>query len=317
VAIVVAAPWSRRTVRPMAAALGGLLVPVALAALHGALTGWQRWLYAVAGYRFGQRSALTGANWGRLGRTYSVVAPVLVPTLLVVVCLLAIVVVHRPVLRRAVLVLTAWGASSILAFLLGGQFHRHYWVIVMFPLGTAAGALLSVIRPRVVRMALLAALLVVPLTMTWRVARMPRDEVTMKTSADPRLVKDEQVAAWFDEQADSGDQLYVLCYSAGVYGNTDVDPPYPYLWADNVTQIDVAIDEMVEMLASPAPPTFVADYQRAAGCDPTGRVGELLGARYRRAATVAGIPILEWTGSGAPSGATRADGDEEVSRPLR
>jgi hypothetical protein len=255
----------------------------------------------VAGYRFGERSALTDANWARLGRTYSIVAPVLLPTLAVVVLLAVWLALRRPALRRPIVVLGAWCVFSAPAFLLGGQFHRHYWVIVMFPLGTAAAALVSAIRPRAVRVALIAGLLVVPVTMTWRVASLARDEVPMATSVDPRLVKDEQVAAWFEQHADPGEQLYVLCYSAGFYGNADADPPYPYLWADNVMQIEGAVDELVEMLASSAPPSFIADYQRAAGCDPTGRVGALMTARYARVATIAGIPLYEWTGSPAPT----------------
>jgi len=54
---------------------------------------------------------------------------------------------------------------------------------------------------------------------------------------------------------------------------------------------------MVAMLAAPAPPMFVADYQRADRCDPTGRVGALIDERYARVATVDGIPMYKWRGS--------------------
>jgi hypothetical protein len=60
--------------------LGSLLIGafgvVGLAALHGALTGWNDWTYAAWGYRLEKRSALQGSNWHRLWRTTGEAWPV-------------------------------------------------------------------------------------------------------------------------------------------------------------------------------------------------------------------------------------------------
>jgi hypothetical protein len=287
--------WRRAVVARASVALGaGVLVPIGLIVIHAAVTGWDRWWFAVAGYRLGQRSVLESADWERLGRTYEVVRPVLLPAVVVIGGSSAVVLLHRCG-RSALIVLFAWCAFALPAFALGGQFHRHYWVTLMFPLATLAGVLISQLHSRPVRAVLLIALLVTPAVMTWRIATMARDEIPLATSADPRLVKDERVARWFNSHAAPGEQIYVLCYSAGLYGHIDADPPFPYLWGDQIEGVPTAVPRLIDLLSSANPPTFIADYQRADTCDPTGSVGELIAQRYERVTTVDGIPVYQWS----------------------
>ena len=123
----------------------GVLSVLAVLAVHGALSSWDRFWYAFAGYRLTQRSIATNADFGRFGTTWTIAAPIIVPAVAATIaCLLAR---WRRSLSSSMLVLLAWTALATMAFAAGGQFHRHYWVILAFPLGTLAGAAVS-LHPR-------------------------------------------------------------------------------------------------------------------------------------------------------------------------
>lgn len=129
--------------------------------------------------------------------------------------------------------------------------------------------------------------------MTARAIAIPRADVGRVLSDDGRLSKDEHIAAWFEQRAQPGDQIYALCAGAGLYGNLSIAAPFTYLWFDNVRSVPGAEEALAEMLSSEHRPRFVAEYQSPALCDPSGRAAELLGTHYRRSTTIDGIPILE------------------------
>ena len=277
---------------------GGLLalgaaVPVGLCALHGALTGWDRWWYAVAGYRLGQRSALVDARFDRIGIVWHLIGPASV--LLVVVALAGAVVglVASPASRRSTAVLGAWCALAVMAFVLGGQFFRHYWTILAIPVATAAGAAVGAVRVPVGRAVVTVAVLVGPVLLAVDAARLPRDEIGPALHDDVRLVQSEQVANWFIDSAQPGDEMYVMCVSAAVYGNGDIDPPYPYLWWDGVRQIPGAQQRLTSMLRHVDRPRFLAVFQTPESCDPSGQLDRLVRQHYARRTVVAGVAILE------------------------
>ena len=104
--------------------------------------------------------------------------------------------------------------------MLGGQFFRHYWVILAFPIGTGLGALLGSVRAEWARAGFLSAALLVPLVSWSRAVTIPREAVGIRLSDDGRLVASEHVAEWFERNARPGDSLYVMCASAAVYGTS-------------------------------------------------------------------------------------------------
>lgn len=270
--------------------LGGLAVPLVALAVHGALTGWHRWWYAMYGYRADQRSALKNANWLRFAATRGVAWPILALAL-VMAAALALYALTQRRSRGAAMVFIGWFVLAVFAFLMGGQFFRHYWVILAFPIGTALGALLGTVRIEWVRAALLALAMTAPLTSWARAVSIPRQFVGMRLSDDGRLVASEHVARWFERNARTGDSIYVLCASAAVYGNLEVDPPYPYLWFALISQVPGAHHRLVGMMESEGRPTVVAVYQGPKRCDPTGRVQRVLETKYTRSAVVDGIPL--------------------------
>ncbi len=214
-----------RALKGEAALIGGIASVLAVLAVHGALSSWDRFWYAFAGYRLTQRSIATNADFGRFGTTWTIAAPIIVPAVAATIaCLLAR---WRRSLSSSMLVLLAWTALATTAFAAGGQFHRHYWVILAFPLGTLAGATVS-LHPRAWVQATVAALVVaVPLLHAERDIRLPRDQVPVRLSADGRLTRDEEVARWFDARRQPGDSLYALCASAGLYANRVCRPAVP------------------------------------------------------------------------------------------
>ncbi|MEY4229260.1 MAG: hypothetical protein RLZZ362_109, partial [Actinomycetota bacterium] len=131
-----------RRARAVGLLAAGAAIPLGVCALHGALTGWDRWWYAVAGYRLTRRSAFVDARFERIDVVWDVIRPACLVLAVVLVTGLLVGAASSPASRRAVVVLGAWCAFAVLAFALGGQFFRHYWTILAFPAATAAGAVI-------------------------------------------------------------------------------------------------------------------------------------------------------------------------------
>ena len=308
--VAVAAQW--RTVRQAATAIGqvaaGVLGVIALLAIHGALTGFSRWWFAFAGYRLGKRSALEGADWDRFFATARVARPVIWP--LLALCVLGgglsillrnrvghqtgTTVPRRPVSDPPGLttLLVVWAVAASIAFVTGGQFHRHYWLTLCPSLcALAAGLMCRRLRPSVAfGLALLA--LVPTAVNTVKILRLGDQHFVIAASGDGRPNRDERLAAWYRSNRAPGDELYVMCASAGFYADAGEDPIYPYLWEDNVRMVPGALEKLRALLSSPTGPQYVAIYERPSACDPTGATTAILRRHYRRFATVSGIPVL-------------------------
>lgn len=289
--VVIMTSWSARdwpvVRRRLSRLIAGVLVPLSLMAVHGAVTGWGRWWYAVVGYRIEQRSAVANARWTRFGQSFEVVAPVI--AIILVMCIAMVVTQGRDTrYRRSSVLLSTWVAVSMVAFAIGGNFFRHYWIILMFPLGTLFGVSAARIRTRAWFALGVAAALVMPIGLTAKVLTTPRDRIGPEIHGNSRLIADEEIADWFTARARPGEQIYALCASAGLYGQIDAPPPFPYMWFDDIRQIPHAATMVTEMLSSPTAPKYVARYQAPNLCDPTGHVRSAIVRNYRRVAVVSG-----------------------------
>lgn len=282
--------WSGRTrLLAVPAALAGVFVPIALLMIHGAITGWHRWWYAFAGYRLDQRSAVKNANWEMYHETSALLMPKLWAA--IVLGLLAMLWGVRRARVRAASLLVLWCALAILAFLMGGQFFRHYWVIVGFPLGTAVATFVSALRERVVRLTMLGAALLVPMLSVINSWTIPRSLVGERLSGDVRLIKAEHIGEWFEAKKRPGENIIGLCAGAPLYGNVSTDPPYPYLWFALIPQVPGAHAKLVDLMTGPDAPTYVAEFQPLKLCDWTGQIRESIANRYRALGTIDGIVL--------------------------
>jgi hypothetical protein len=290
----------RQVVRDCATVAAGLAAVLAALLVHGVILGFHAWWYALAGYRLSGINATSRSDWHRFGETGRIAAPTILPLVAAAVVGLVVWLVRSRRISRSTVLVPAWLCFAALGFVTGGLFHRHYWVMLTFPLAAAAALGLATITAGLDRrvggrlaMVLIAILVAIPsLISTIRVIKLDRATVAVVADNDPRLVYNEEVGRWYAEHRTPDSTFYVLCASAGMYASADAIAPYPYLWQDGVLNAEGAQDRLIALFAGDNPPTFVVEYQRATTCNPTGEVEAQLQRRYVRRAVVGGLNIL-------------------------
>ena len=295
--VFVASRQSRRAAwRAMVATGAGVAMVMAGLALHGALTGWSYWWTAVAGYRLRTQSAFAAAEWSNL-RTTGRYAGVVLGAAALFAVLGATRVVRRvrtdfADLSAGPVLLVFWFVASAIGFLIGGGFWRHYWLLLVAPVAALAGVGLAALpRPRY---PVLAAVLAPSLIITAWVYAGDSSHLLMRAASDRRAIQDQRIAQWFDGHRTSGQSLYALCASAGLYADARQDPGYPFLWFLEVHEGADAQNRLVDYLDDPArAPTYIAEYQTPNSCDQSGRVSAIMSRSYRQVAIVSGIAMLE------------------------
>ena len=303
---VVFAPRLRAAALKAAATLiGGLATVTALLMAHGALTGWSRWWTAVAGYRLRTQSAFASADWLNLAST--------VPYAIVVLgtsALLAVLGVEaaahglgarlRETMAPGAIILLLWFLASAGGFLIGGGFWRHYWLLLAAPLSALAGVGLAQL-PKLRVAALLAALTPCLAITVWVYAG-DSAHLSVRAAGDHHAAVDQLVASWFAKHRQPGQNLYVLCASAGAYADAHQDPGYPYLWFVEVRHAPNAERRLVAYLSDQQHgPQFVAEYERVSSCDPSGGVEKVLRRSFTRVGAVGSVTMLERTPLATPA----------------
>jgi hypothetical protein len=283
--------------KALAAVAAGLVTVLGALMLHGALTGWSRWWAAVVGYRLKTQSAFAGADWHNLLATAPYAAVVLGTSAFLAVLGAGTVTRdwRRQVgasLTRGSVVLVVWFCAATIAFLLGGGFWRHYWLLLAAPLSALAGVGLAQL-PKL-RYLMLAATLLPCISITAWVYAGDQANLNLRADADHHAAVDELVAKWFDVHRQPGQNMYVMCASAAVYADAHQDPGYPYLWLIEVHRGLNAQNRLVGYLGDPTRgPQFIAEYQRPSACDSSGRVGRILRRSYEPVAVVGHVTMLE------------------------
>lgn len=282
--------WARRDLARAVGAIGaGIAVPLGLVLAHASLTGFADWWYAVAGVRIGHASALASADWTKLRETGRVVAPVVTVALVCAVPLLVRMVRDHV---RAVIVLSSWGIAALGAFLMGGLFHRHYWVILMFPFATVVGITFSTIRLRGVAAVIVCASLVVPVAVTVSAVRMSDGRVAAELDDDTRIVLNERVADWFAVNEPGHGTVWAMCASSALYALLRQPPPFRYSWFAYFAATPEALPMLHDWLGSGSRPEWIVEVQSARRCDPSGRLGDIVDAGYTEVDSVMGHRIL-------------------------
>lgn len=285
----------RDAVRHLLRCVLGAAGMIGLLLLHGAITGWHRYYYAILGYRLEQRSALQNANWDRMRRTFHDVWPIIEPVLFA--CLLAGVVLLLIPAQRSVrrnsrqLLLPIWAVWSALMFLSGGQFFHHYWLTLTYPLAAIAGLAIGGLKGTGVRTGL-AVVAVSFAAVSWvAFARLSRSEVWPEISGERRPLIAEQLGEWLPTVMQPGDTLFAMCTMPSLYAVADKDPVYPYMWWDSVHNPEGAQQRMIDLFTGPNPPTWVPLVFSTKSCNPSGEVAAAFDARYHPVAVVAGITV--------------------------
>jgi hypothetical protein len=291
--LVLAAWRGWRPRREALRALGALALGVALivgaAALHGAVTGFHDWWFAVADYRLSVESVATGSVSERFSlfrdslRTAGPVVGVLVA--------LAVPGVWLALRRRETSLLAIWLALSLTGFALGGLFHGHYYVGPLTPLCALAALTLAAVPPRLA-LVLGVAVLILPAYKAWpSYTADGTRERSLASSSDSRIVTDGAVGRYLHTHTGPADRVYALYADAGLYLASGRRSPYPYLWFLGIAHIPGALQRLRDTLAGPGAPRYIAVYQQPGTIDKQGEIGRILKRRYRQVATIQGVPI--------------------------
>ncbi|WP_035805431.1 hypothetical protein [Kitasatospora mediocidica] len=294
VLLAVALTSTGRRRRALLAALGGAAVPLAAAAVHGAVTGWSSWYFAVVGFQsaVAATSGGTGARLASDYRTFLHVTPDLLG--LAVVGLLGCAALPRGPVRRLPLLL--WLAVALLA-VLGGPFaHPHYWVQAVAPLAVLAAV--AVTRPRPVggrvltSAALLTAAVAGPLVVQLDLATKPPQQRAAAVIDDQRQLVNGQMSTWLRTHTAPSDTVFAFTASADLYLLADRSTGFPYLWNSAFQAIPSAEPQLAGWLDGPLAPRWIVRYAPPSSLDPSGRLQGILDRHYRPAAVVDGVTVL-------------------------
>ena len=280
--------------RGLIALITGGLVMLALSLLHGALTGWHDFWFALADYRLSVESVYTAPIsqraqllWSSFGSAAPATAPLLVFAALGI----------RPAWRNGqARLLPLWLALSFSGFLLGGLFHPHYYIGLIAPLSAlSAFGIVEFVRrfsPRALAVGL-AALLIAPIVVA--LPSYTADGLrsrSLASSNDSRIVTNAAVARYIDTHSSPTERIYAMFANASLYFAADRPAAFRYLWFLGVKHIPGATGQLNDTLAGRRAPLLIAQYQKPGDIDPSGGIATTLARRYRQVAVVDGIPIL-------------------------
>ncbi|MEV4423100.1 glycosyltransferase family 39 protein [Patulibacter sp. NPDC049589] len=247
----------------------------AVAALHGARSGWSEYWTAVVGYRW-EVSLTASDRWSRFERSVGPAWRALPVAWVLGAATFIGAVVTR---NRALLVAVAWLVAAALGFAVGGGAWPHYYVQLLPPLCLAVGLVLAPVRWASLRLLLVMAVAAPALVFVARTtidgdARLRDLPFAATARADAR------VGAYLRSRTRPDDTVYALMTHAGVYFHARRRAALPYLWAVPLHAVPGGMGRLRRVLTSPNRPKFVVVYQPAWSVDPTGEVGALLGDHY-------------------------------------
>ncbi|HEY6474064.1 MAG TPA: glycosyltransferase family 39 protein [Acidimicrobiales bacterium] len=279
--------WTRRRggIVPAAALVAAAFLPVVVAAVTA--QSFHGWWYAMVTYRDQADSILTGSVHARIDQAWSSAGPA--ARGLGVLALLAV-----AGWRRWPLLGVLWLAFACAAVIGGGNFHNHYYQQMVPPLALLAGiGGAELLRRRnvayvaVVGVALAATVFVtVPL---WFDS--PDAQARAVFPGDPHLQTDAAVVRYVRSHTRPGQRIFVMWAAADLYYLANRDPSFRYMWFRNIQAIPGALGQARRMLSGKHPPALVVGINSPGSMDPSGRTQKILDERYRKVATVEGVPI--------------------------
>lgn len=271
----------------------GLATLLGLLFWHGSTFGWDAYFDATIGFRLNSRSAVSTPQWGRLAITSAITVGLAVGMLALAAWRMhALGRPLRSLLDRRRALAVCWLVGAGLALLTGGNYHRHYWITVVFPLALVLALIVTDREPSTdgpwpIPPGELVVACLVPVVVTATLVAFPGLE------QDDRLQQNRAIAAWVEEHGEGTNGILLpVCGSADYHVVAGQTPPYRYLWVDNVVAADDAIDDMEAVLDDPDGPAFVARFQPLTDCDDTGRLEAALERNFEEVAVVEGIPVL-------------------------
>jgi hypothetical protein len=276
----------RRRARDATVLVLAALVPVAIGWLAAPHAG--EWWDAVVAYRAEGDSLLTGSRVHRVSLFWDSV-PAAAKGLGLLAVLAAVGWRSTPLLVRL------WVGAAAVGVLGGGNFHPHYYLQLAAPLSIAAavGVRRLLTERRRVATAVCAAAAAVTVALTvplWFASGSAQARAVWPK--DRHLLRSEPIAAYVRAHTRPGDRIYVVWAGADIYYLADRQGALRYMWYRNVERIDGALASARRMLAA-GRPALVVVAQAPGTVDPSGATARILRQRYRLAARIEGVRILE------------------------
>ncbi len=273
--------------RTVLAAVAGIATTGAVLVIHGLTVGWSYWWNAMVGFRSSKLGLLSGASSSNLRDSARRAFPALIVLAIVLVVLGLTALKQR---RFAVVSLcAAWTVLAGVGFAAGGLFWVHYWLLFLFPAGTALGVLIPDEWSMRSRLSLVAVALVLPAVLGVRAGVSPSKELLSSRTTR----KFEHVAAWYNAHSSSVDRVYVQCDGQQIYGLVHSDPPVKYLWHQHIDPVPSRREELAALFRGPDAPRYIMEFQEPAECDPSGVMETVLATRYQQVVVIDGVPIYE------------------------
>jgi len=297
-AVIASVAAGRR--RNIAVFVAAALAPLVASAIHGAVTGWNAYWFAVAGYKLSAHSgAGTGIadRFGPLATSWLRARPDL--ELLVLAALAG---VGFTLLRRRRSWLPAgWLLAAFAGFNTASLYWPHYYVQLLPPLAllaavtaTGLGASGSGMFGRSLAVVAVAAVVWPVLPYLVRVDWMTPGSKRALVPYYAQYATDQRVAAAVRKLSSPHTAIYALDSEADLYFIADRRAAFPYLWAHPLDEIPGAIGWLRALLDGSRHPRLVVVYRRPGIVDPSGRLGRILRDDYRVAERVpsSGVTIL-------------------------
>ncbi len=265
-------------------------------AWHGSTLGWHDYWYAVAGFRLEARSALSNPELDKLAISLLFIIPVMVPALTLVVrgggAIAARSLLQRP---HATLVML-WTLAATFSFVTGGSFHRHYFIILAFPLALLAAIATDKLGPSGLRHGAIA----VGIALAAAVPLIANPRLILGDVTDTNV----ELASWLDQQEAVRGPLtvYAYCADAALYTQIGQMPPFRYLWEDHVRLADGAQDGLLALLTGPDAPDYILRLQPFEKCDESGELAAAIEGGYVSEGKIGEAEVLRRSDLAPPVG---------------
>lgn len=273
-------PWSA-VIRALGMYVAGSALMVALFFWHGIFSyGWHEYWYIVYGYHGEHRSVWQDPRIEKFVINTLLVIPVfVVPSWIIIKRIQKPPSIRMPRSETAILC-GLWLFACTLAFVTGGQFHRHYFLVIVPPLVVACSVLLSRFPENLNR--ILNAHLAVAVLSTLVVA------VILPGQTNQAV----HVADWIRaESKRQGRELtaYAFCTKAILYAELDQIPQYKYVWHDGVELVKDAGPLLLEYLSGDDAPDVFVHFN---DCKIADEITDYIATHYSQATTIDGVDVL-------------------------
>ncbi len=268
--------WQQRgrVVASVALLVLGVGVVLGACAWHGSTLGWSDYWYAVAGFRLEARSALSNPELDKLAVSLLFIIPVMVPALSLAVRARHSVALRSLLQRPHAALVMLWTLAATFSFVTGGSFHRHYFIILAFPLALLA----ALATDKLGRAGLRHGAIALGIALA----------AAVPFIADPRLILGDvsdtnvELASWLHRQEALRGPLtvYAYCADAALYTQIGQTPPFRYLWEDHVRLAHNAQADLLALLTGPSAPDYVLRLQPLAKCDESGSLAAAIDHGY-------------------------------------